>query len=678
MPVQVSRLKKSATSASSTPPPPAATATNNGRAKPAPSAALAPGQFQCQACTFINTSPTALACEICGAARTDLVTDTNRSLLSSSSSSSPAPSSTWTCSVDGVLNSIDEVRCTVCRALSPLAPRGSAPVGPSVPSMPRTARGEVVPLLAASEHKSGAQPQVAPLAVTPVVAAHDALIDPTGEREAAEQWREIMAVCGATKNVFTDDSFRPGDRAIFGSSSNSFEVADDIDAASDRRPTNIRQRGPFGWKRGRQVTKESAAPWCVLPFKPDGTIDVKPQDIKQGQLGNCYFISALSVLAERPKLIEHLILTPELNDVGAYQIRFCKNGAWRTITVDDYFPVNPISGRLAFAHTPSNELWVPLIEKAYAKLHSSYAAIESGSVADAFAELTGAPSERIDLHIEEMSKYAATQAARWSCNDPQQHRDMLWATLLSFRQSRFLMGASCGRRHAKSAEYEQVGLREDHAYAILDARFENGVQLIQLRNPWGSVSWNGDWSANSPLWTPQLRKLLNYPLATRAPSPSLSTQLYQLLAPSPVPRANTDVAGGVFWMCFDDFLKYFRTIDVCKYQDDWQVIRLRDEFPIYTPPQLPSSSNLASGGVPAVAHSPWTPNYMYELTIPQSTWCFISLIQADLRGSNAPKPYKYHSMGVFILKSKTPQPIEANLQGYQRCNEVFPETQRIS
>jgi hypothetical protein len=31
------------------------------------------------------------------------------------------------------------------------------------------------------------------------------------------------------------------------------------------------------------------------------------------------------------------------------------------------------------------------------------------------------------------------------------------------------------------------------------------VRLCKLRNPWGSGEWKGDWSDNSPKWTPELR-----------------------------------------------------------------------------------------------------------------------------------------------------------------------------
>ena len=33
-------------------------------------------------------------------------------------------------------------------------------------------------------------------------------------------------------------------------------------------------------------------------------------------------------------------------------------------------------------------------------------------------------------------------------------------------------------------------------------------KLIELRNPWGSFEWNGDFSDKSSKWTPSLRKAL--------------------------------------------------------------------------------------------------------------------------------------------------------------------------
>jgi hypothetical protein len=74
-------------------------------------------------------------------------------------------------------------------------------------------------------------------------------------------------------------------------------------------------------------------------------------------------------------------------------MRFFKNNKWETVIIDDFLPYSK-SGTLAFGHCLDPlEMWVPLLEKAYAKLHGSYEALETGSEATAFFDLTGFPPE---------------------------------------------------------------------------------------------------------------------------------------------------------------------------------------------------------------------------------------------------------------------------------------------
>jgi calpain-15 len=49
--------------------------------------------------------------------------------------------------------------------------------------------------------------------------------------------------------------------------------------------------------------------------------DIDPNDIRQGQLGDCWFLSALSSLAERPGMVRRLFITQEYNKEGIYQIK---------------------------------------------------------------------------------------------------------------------------------------------------------------------------------------------------------------------------------------------------------------------------------------------------------------------------------------------------------------------
>ena len=118
---------------------------------------------------------------------------------------------------------------------------------------------------------------------------------------------------------------------------------------------------------------------------------IEPNDIRQGSLGNSWFLSALATLAERPALVERLFITKGVNSQGVYKIRLCKNGEWVTITIDDFFPCYPEGGPL-FSRGHGNELWILLLEKAYAKLHGNYFLLRGGYTNEALIDLTGCPS----------------------------------------------------------------------------------------------------------------------------------------------------------------------------------------------------------------------------------------------------------------------------------------------
>ena len=71
-----------------------------------------------------------------------------------------------------------------------------------------------------------------------------------------------------------------------------------------------------------------------------------------------------------------------------------------------------------------------------------------------------------------------------------------------------------------------------------------------MRNPWGNFEWQGDWSDNSPLWTEEMRKA--------AGNPELHND-------------------GTFWMCYDDFLQHFTSINICRVKN-WEEVRIKGKF----------------------------------------------------------------------------------------------------
>ncbi len=98
-----------------------------------------------------------------------------------------------------------------------------------------------------------------------------------------------------------------------------------------------------------------------------------------------------SVIAEVPQRIKNIFEQTVLVPEGVYGLNMYKNGKKVHVIIDDYIPVDG-NGQLYMSKAHGNELWVILIEKAYAKLHGSYERISGGLSHEALRDLTGAPS----------------------------------------------------------------------------------------------------------------------------------------------------------------------------------------------------------------------------------------------------------------------------------------------
>lgn len=117
---------------------------------------------------------------------------------------------------------------------------------------------------------------------------------------------------------------------------------------------------------------------------------VSHRDVQQGALGDCYFLSAISVLGG-PN-VKDIILdqdNDEWRKTGCFMLRFFKDGQPETVIIDDYLPVRD-DGTPAFCRGGPKglELWPAILEKGYAKMYSSYSFIEAGKIQIALADMT--------------------------------------------------------------------------------------------------------------------------------------------------------------------------------------------------------------------------------------------------------------------------------------------------
>ncbi|TPX13299.1 uncharacterized protein E0L32_006272 [Thyridium curvatum] len=241
-------------------------------------------------------------------------------------------------------------------------------------------------------------------------------------------------------------------------------------------------------------------------------------DVRQGRDGDCWLMAALCTMSNKPGLIERVCVAQD-QAVGVYGFVFHRDGQFFSEIIDDkLYLTKPDydegflerilwddrervnseenyrktyqtnSGALYFAQCENpNETWLPLLEKAYAKAHGDYSAIEGGFTGEGLEDLTGGVTSEI-YTTDILDK------------------EDFWNKELMQVNKTFLFGCSTGVWGRGWGE--RKGIVELHAYSVMRAVEIDGKRLVLLKNPWGKGEWTGPWSDGSKEWTPEwLRKL---------------------------------------------------------------------------------------------------------------------------------------------------------------------------
>jgi len=336
--------------------------------------------------------------------------------------------------------------------------------------------------------------------------------------------------------------------------------------------------------------------------------DIEAEDITQGRLGDCWLLCAVAALAEFPHLVKAIFPDADLDtdpcrssrELGMYRLRFCKNGRWQIVTVDDYFPCAPGGGPV-YARSHGNELWAMLIEKAYAKLHGSYESLSLGWAYEAMMDMTGAPCTTFLFTDEDVA--SSIESGEF------------WNRLVEMDSQGYILSASTPGEDTYTTTNKQApetGLIPGHAYTFIAAKsLSNGEKLVHIRNPWGAVEWKGDWSDYSPLWTRELRQELGDEFAD-----------------------NNSPDDGAFWMSYTDMLKHFSGINVCQvrtpglHPNPWHEDRKKSFF-VYE------------------CQSKKMSTYMFSLLATESCSAVFTIHQTDRRVVGA---QPYIDIGITVLR----------------------------
>eukprot|EP01063_Lacrimia_lanifica_P010927 TRINITY_DN1768_c1_g4_i1.p1 TRINITY_DN1768_c1_g4~~TRINITY_DN1768_c1_g4_i1.p1 ORF type:complete len:813 (+),score=319.35 TRINITY_DN1768_c1_g4_i1:55-2493(+) len=345
----------------------------------------------------------------------------------------------------------------------------------------------------------------------------------------------------------------------------------------------------YPWKRASEYLDGTG----LKPALFVGSIE--PDDIDQGALADCYLMGALTAVAEFERLVMSAFESGQDPDLGLYRVTLCKNGWWQQVVLDDYFPCSGSKPAYARNREEPNELWVSLLEKAYAKLHGSYGAIMQGNSGAALGDITGCPYKTFEFTGEESTSFDQMLE-----NDQNEFLQVLSTP------GKNLMYVPENKQKAEDKElfdqYQAVGLICEHAYSLLSVvKTSTGAELCFIRNPWGNnMEWNGKWSDNDPSWTPELKAEVGFEASEN----------------------------GAFWMEWNDVKEWFSMVSVNYCHGTWDQIRV--------------AGNFTSG----------TTDLCVAINVKRPTRIFFGAHQKDVRGVVDGPDAAYAPKSLFVVKEK--------------------------
>lgn len=128
---------------------------------------------------------------------------------------------------------------------------------------------------------------------------------------------KIIQICEDKDALFGDSEFPADDSSLYNEPTAPPEYAIDLP--------------PVEWKRPQEIAPEGEP----VMYRDS----MSPGDIKQGILGDCWFLGSLLIQSTNPELLSNLIVYDGIK-YGFAVFQFFKNGRWQYVIVDTRIPYN--------------------------------------------------------------------------------------------------------------------------------------------------------------------------------------------------------------------------------------------------------------------------------------------------------------------------------------------------
>jgi len=298
---------------------------------------------------------------------------------------------------------------------------------------------------------------------------------------------------------FIDSLFPPNDNSILGKN----EKGEYIDKINGEKKANKLKKLSIKWLRPKEIFKNEK----YFLFNDKTNINIS--SIKQGNIADCYFISSIIGLTRVPNLIYNLFKIKEINSKGYYEIILFIDGKFQIVIIDDFLPIIN-DNEFCFSPSLNKEIWLCLLEKAWAKVNGGYANIIKGYAHHVFETLTGFPSFKL-MHSSYEDNY-------------------IWEYIVNSCKSKYIITST------SKDNLKEKGLESNHSYTLIDyyelKDNNKRYKIFKLRDPNGNEI-------------------------------SFEENKVNFMAVKNIVKFDVEEEDGILYISFEDYCKYFSFTNIC-------------------------------------------------------------------------------------------------------------------